>query len=57
MTKDEHRQKHVALHKALDELFADFIMHHPCSESFLYRPIKDLIDWSHQQAIEPEEMK
>jgi hypothetical protein len=27
MTKEEHKQRHIELHKKLDELVADYIMH------------------------------
>ena len=52
MTPDEHRARHVELHRALDELFADFVAHQPGSR-FLERPILELIKWSHTQTIEP----
>ena len=32
-TRDEHRQRHVELHRALDELFADFILRIPGGET------------------------
>jgi len=54
MTEAEHRAHHVRLHRALDELFADWIAHQPLSASrFLGRPIRELIDWSHEQTIQP----
>jgi hypothetical protein len=43
----------VTLHAMLDELLADFAMHHPprvLSETNLI----ELIEWSYQQTIEPE---
>ena len=52
MTPDEHRARHVELHRALDELFADFVVHQPGSR-FLERPIFELMNWSHMQTIEP----
>lgn len=51
MTEEEHRQRHQVLHRALDELLADFILH--TSEPPLRRPILDLVEWSHQQTIQP----
>ena len=54
LTHDEHRQRHVELHKALDELIADFLFH-------VRRKLPDdttimeLMIWSHQQTIEPWE--
>lgn len=50
---ERHRQRHVQLHRALDELLADFIAH--TKGPTLSRPIKDLIEWSYQQTIEPTE--
>jgi hypothetical protein len=57
MTKDEHRQRHIELHKALDELFADFMSHHPEETKFTDKPIIELIEWSHRQTTEPDEPK
>lgn len=58
-TPQEHRARHVALHKALDELAADWLRcdpapHHPERRS-LSRPILELMEWSHRQTLEPEE--
>jgi hypothetical protein len=53
MTKEEHKQRHVELHKALDDLIADFISHTtklPSRTSLL-----ELMQWSHQQTINPVE--
>jgi hypothetical protein len=56
MTIEEHRARHVELHRALDELFADYISHQPLTSSgFLQRPIHDLIKWSHEQSLNPTE--
>jgi hypothetical protein len=57
MTHDEHRQRHIELHRALDELFADFINHHPGETQFLDKPLRELIEWSHAQTVEPDELK
>lgn len=69
MTPCQHQQRHVELHNALDELFADFISHHVMSENvsvsaegqkigqnFLQMPIIDLINWSYSQTLEPAPM-
>jgi len=29
MTEKEHKKRHIELHKVLDELYADYIHHHP----------------------------
>ena len=54
-TPEGHRQRHVELHKAFDELFADFIRHSPDRTRFLDAPIRDLMEWSHKQTICPTE--
>jgi len=54
MTRDEHIERHRQLHHSLDELLADWI-----SNSGVERPypsehtIKDLIEWSYQQTLNP----
>ena len=53
MTKEDHIKRHLELHKALDELLADFIDH--TKEPPLGRPIKDLMEWSHKQTTDPED--
>ena len=53
MTPEEHKARHVLLHKHLDELFADWITHEP-SASFSC-PLIDLINWSHGQTRQPTE--
>jgi hypothetical protein len=55
LTPAGHKQRHVELHKAVDELFADYIRHHPSQHSFLEMPLKDFIEWSHSQTIIPTE--
>lgn len=55
MTHEEHRERHVLLHRMADELFADFIRHHPKEHGFLDRPIKEVVEWSHKQTVDPDE--
>lgn len=55
MTPLEHKQRHVELHRALDQLFADYIRHHPDEHEFTDMPLRKLIDWSHEQTILPTE--
>jgi hypothetical protein len=53
MTREEHQQEHIALHRAFDQLVADFLMHHPAalpSETTL----KQLMEWSYRQTVDPE---
>ena len=54
MNFEEHRQRHIALHKALDELFADYIKHHSERHEFLKMPLGDFIAWSHTQTVLPD---
>lgn len=51
MNQDTHKQRHIELHKAFDELLADFIMH--TDELPMGRKISDLMEWSYRQTIEP----
>ena len=55
-SQEEHMERHIKLHKALDELFADYVQHHPDEINFTEKPIIDLIKWSNQQTINPTEM-
>lgn len=57
MIKDAHNQRHIELHLALDELFADYIYHHPTKSSFTSLPILELIHWSYQQTFNPTDEK
>jgi len=62
VTKETHRLRHVALHRMLDELVADFLRHGvrfdlnkpmaPCPLPS-NTTVADLMAWSHQQTIEP----
>jgi len=53
MTPEEHKARHVMLHRHLDELFADFIDHHPDEHHFMEMPLMRFIDWSFEQTKEP----
>ena len=57
VTAEEHRLRHVALHKAFDELLADWIAHLPLGAvaGVLDRSILELITWSHEQTIAPKD--
>ena len=55
LTLEEHKKRHIELHKSLDELFADYISHHPDQVGFTTMPIKQLIEWSHRQTVKPDE--
>lgn len=55
MDKEEHVKRHQELHKSLDELLGDFITHTGQRPS--QSTIMELLRWSHQQTIDPEEVK
>ncbi len=54
MTHDEHRQRHVELHKKLDELLADYLVHNP-DKGLTNSTIVDLMLWSAAQTKKPVE--
>jgi hypothetical protein len=60
MTPEERGQRHIELHRAFDELLADWLAHDPYSHFLddrrrsIHSPISELMNWSHQQTIEPE---
>lgn len=50
----EHKARHIELHKALDELVADWIRHTkllPCNAT-----VMDVLKWSHEQTENPTEL-
>lgn len=51
MTREEHINRHKELHKALDELFADFIAH---AEGHLTNTVHELVIWAYQQTQDPD---
>lgn len=53
MKADKHQERHVKLHQSLDELFADYIGHHPNQGTFLDTPLKQFLDWSYEQTLNP----
>jgi hypothetical protein len=55
MTHEEHRQRHIELHQALDELIADWATHQPRGKVFSNSTITELMEWSHRQTENPEE--
>lgn len=61
MTDDEkkieegHRKRHEELHAALDELAADWAAHQPFGKVFSNSTIMELLQWSAQQAIGPDD--
>jgi hypothetical protein len=55
MTPQEHKSRHKMLHEHLDELFADYISHHPQQTKFTEMPIMQLLTWSKEQTENPTE--
>lgn len=55
MTRAEHIARHLELHRALDELLADFIRHQPLDnfKSLSETTLLEFLRWSCLQTIEP----
>ena len=56
MAPEKHKEKHKTLHQNFDELFADYIKHHPEQTNFTEMPLKQLLKWSYDQTLEPTEL-
>ncbi len=56
-TPEGHKARHVELHHALDELFADYIDHHPGEHEFTSMPLRQLLQWSYEQTTNPSEKR
>jgi hypothetical protein len=50
MTPEEHRQRHIELHRMFDELLADWLT---LERGSIYQPIVDVMQWSYQQTLRP----
>lgn len=55
MDKIEHKLRHQELHKMLDELIADYILH--TNKLLSNTTLIELIKWSYEQTIKPMELK
>jgi hypothetical protein len=53
LSRDEHRLRHVELHKALDELLADWLFHVATARPST-STVMELMQWSHKQTIDPD---
>ena len=51
LTPEEHQKRHVELHRAIDELLADWLAHMP--DASIDRAIIDLVQWSYKQTLSP----
>jgi hypothetical protein len=54
MTPEEHKQRHIELHRALDELLAYYIAAKQ-DPYFGKRPLSDFLEWSYRQTQAPDE--
>lgn len=58
MTHDEHKARHVELHRLYDEnageLLADYLRHNP-DKGLRNTSLMEFMEWSHSQTIEPTE--
>ena len=53
MNLQEHKERHVFLHKCLDELAADYISHTERLPS--KTTVMELMEWAYQQTLTPTE--
>lgn len=52
LTEEEHKKRHIELHKAFDELLADYL---DCNRGMgLESTLYDLAKWSHRQCTNPD---
>lgn len=57
-TTEAHRQRHLELYRALDELLADYMKWAPFSEhNFLEMSVRRLLQWAHRETIDPTEKR
>lgn len=62
LTPEEHKTRHLELHQALDELYADYLAHNlpragdPLKADFFPVSLNDLMAWSFKQTQSPDEL-
>ena len=56
MTPEEHKQRHIELHRKCDELLADFMTHNE-NKYPSQTTVWELMNWSHEQTKNPTEPK
>lgn len=54
-TKEDHIERHKGLHQCLDELIADYLTQ--TGKGLRNTNLMELIEWSFQQTINPEDLK
>lgn len=55
MENEEHKNRHILLHKMFDELAADFIVQ--TGKRLSNSTCMELLEWSHAQTIKPTDPK
>lgn len=55
MSKGEHKERHILLHKHLDELIADYITHTGKTPST--STLMEFLTWSYEQTQNPTEIE
>jgi hypothetical protein len=53
MSNSQHIERHKELHKAFDELLADYLLYSKKVPGEI--PVFELMKWSYQQTLEPQE--
>ena len=54
MNIEQHKRRHLELHRMLDELLADYIEH---TNKLLSSSLRELMEWSFKQTKNPDEKK
>ena len=54
MNTEEHKQRHIELHKSLDELMGDFVA--DTGRMLSQTNMLDFLNWSYQQTVFPSEL-
>ena len=59
LTLEQHQIRHIHLHRSLDELVADWVVHNVFlgSKTLSTATIMDLMEWSYSQTQKPTEPK
>ena len=56
LCSSHHKARHEALHAALDELVADWMVHNPAKLPSA-STVLELVEWSHEQTKNPTELE
>lgn len=55
LTNEEHKKRHIELHKAFDELLADYLQ--TTGKLPYHSSLRELMEWSYSQTVKPTEKK